>query len=233
MSTMKVKDLLADVNDAITLRKTHADKVNEYAERMSAGVTFPPIVIGHWPHSEKYGSKGIVDGLHRLGAATIAGIDSLPVEIKKFASLAEMLAYMYEANMAHGLPVTEGQRNARMKMIHKIDPKATLEALAKQFGLSKSSVDRVLKGEQGEGKSGPKAGANKSKAHQDVEGLKPKAFFSHLEKVLATTNHTQKCADVIAYAMPETEEGPKVDKDKVKLLKAVIKDLQELLKEIA
>lgn len=232
MSMMKVKELLAEVNDSITLRKTHADKVNEYAERMSAGVTFPPIVIGHWPHSEKYGSKGIVDGLHRLGAAEIAGIDTLPIEIKKFASLPEMLAYMYEANMAHGLPVTENQRNARMKMIHKIDPKATLEALAKQFGLSKSSVDRVLKGKQGEGKSGPKAGANKSKAHQDVNPLKPKAFFSHLEKLLVTTNHKQSYADVIAYAMPETEEGPKVDKEKVKLLKETIKELQGVLSEI-
>lgn len=232
MSNMKLEDLKVEVNEEISLRKPNAAKIAEYAERMQAGAVFPPVIVGQWPHSQKYGSSGIVDGIHRLGAAEVANLESLDVEFKKFPTLEEALSFMYEANMAHGLPVTEGQRNARIKLLKKIDPKLTLERLAKQFNLSKSSVDRILTGDQGEGKSGPKGGANASKAHADQKPLKPQAFYNQLGKINLTCEHTQALADAIAYAYPETEKGPKVDKEKLKVLKEARANLDGIIKEL-
>lgn len=231
--TMKLKDLLLEVNEEISLRKPNAAKIAEYAERMQAGAVFPPVIVGQWPHSQKYGSSGIVDGIHRVGAAELAKLDSLDVEVKKFTTLEEALSFMYEANMAHGLPVTEGQRNARIKLLKKIDPKLTLEKLAAQFKLGKSSIARILGDEQGEGKSGRKAGANASKAHADQTPLKPQAFFNQLGKINLTCEHTHALADIIAHAYPETEKGPKVDKDMLKTLKEAKANLEGIIKELA
>ena len=229
---MILKELATNVNDAIALRKPNEAKIVEYAERMGAAVEFPPITIGYWPSSEKYGDHGIVDGLHRLAAATLAELKEFPTVSKKFASLEEALLYMYQSNMAHGLPVTEGQRNNRIKLLRQIDPKLTLEKIGKMFELGKSSIQRVLGGEQGEGKSGPK-GANKSKGQKSQEPLKAKAFFSTLERMDFTCKRVRSVADIIAYAAPESEEGVTIDAEKVKTIKAVIIHLNNLLKELS
>lgn len=229
---IKVERLLEAVNDAITLRKTDKNKIQEYAERMKAGVVFPPVVIGQWPYSEKYGSNGIVDGLHRLGAAMLAEVDTLESVSKKFDTLEEALSYMYEANMAHGLPVTEGQRNARIKLLKQIDPKLTLDALAKQFKLGKSSIERILKGVQGEGKSGRKGGANASQSHGDVKPSTPKAILNSLKKIENTLSTAQGFADLVAYLCPQTDAGVEVDKEAVQEMQQAIDLLEKVLAEV-
>jgi hypothetical protein len=88
-----------------------------------------------------------------------------------------------------------------------------------------------LKGEQGEGKPGPK-GANKSKGQKSQEPLKPKAFFSLLERIDYTCSRVRPSADIIALASPEGENGAEVDQEKVALLEATIQHCQNLLIEL-
>lgn len=231
MKQVPVSELKELANEKISLRKPNEHKIEEYAERMRAGVVFPPVIVGQWPASEKYGAFGIVDGIHRVGAALKAGVKSLSVEERAFPSLEEALSFMYIANMAHGLPVTEGQRNARIKLLRQIDAKMSIDKLAEIFGLSRSSCDRILKDEQGEGKSGPK-GANKSKAHKSQEPLKAKAFFNALERICETCESKIAVADILAFAQPETDKGPKVDKEMLQSLKATIANLTAMAKEL-
>ncbi len=238
MNTMQVEALEKLINEAVALRPVNADKLAEYAERMEAGTKFPPVIVGSWPLSEKYGQGGVVDGMHRIGAAKVAGVKTLDVEERKFDTLQSALKFMYDANMAHGLPVTEGQRNARIKLLRKIDPSLTLEKIGKEFGLGKSSIDRIVKDDQGEGKSGRKTGTSKSKAHKSQEVLKPKAIVSALERLDYTFARVKPTADFVAHCSPEEdgkdgESRAVIDKDKVALLKKCITHLSNIVKELS
>lgn len=230
---MKIPELLKLLNEDIVLRPVNDNKVEEYAERMEAGVEFPSVKIGQWPKSDKYGDTGIVDGIHRVFAAKKAGKADLKSESIVFKSIQEALSYMYTANMAHGLPPTEGQRNARMVLLKKIDPTLTLEKMAEQFKIGKSSVDRILKGTQGEGKSGPKSGAKKSVAHKSLEPLKAKVFLSLLEKINYTLERVRPTAEIVAYVTPEGTDGVVLNTEHRDTIRATEKFLGILLKAIA
>jgi len=233
MQTLALADIAKHVNEAISLRKPNKETVAKYAELMEGGTKFPPIVIGYWPHSEKYGDSGVIDGLHRLTGAAIAKLKEFPIESVKYETLEQALADMYMRNMQHGLPPTEGQRNARIKLLKQINPQETIDTLAKKFGLGRSSVDRILKDKQGEGKSGRKGGAIASAAHKTLEPLKPKQFFALLDRINTTLNRVKATADIIAYASPEVEgKGVVVDKDKRKRIESVAKLLNAVLGEL-
>lgn len=232
MATQTLTEIAKFINDDISLRPMNDAKAKEYAERMTVGVEFPPIVIGSWPKSDKYGESGIVDGLHRLMAAKEAGLKSFPVTEKKFASLQDALTYMYQANMGHGLPPTEGQRNARIKLIRKIDPTATIGKLGKEFGLSDSSIDRIIKDQQGEGKPGRKTGTKKNAQHKDLELMKPKAIMSSIERLHLTLTKARPAADFIAFCQPEGEDGAELDQEKFDTIQELTKLFQAIIKEL-
>lgn len=230
---MKLSELKVHINDAIALRNPDKAKIAEYAERMKVGVQFPPIIIGYWPKTAKYGESGIVDGLHRLAAAEEAGLTDVPVESKKFPSLESALTFMYTANMSHGLPVDEKNRNKRIILLKQIDAKLTLEQLAKEFGLSTASVDRILKGKQGEGKSGPK-GANVRKEEQQPK--KANQIFKTIQglNVEFFRKRPNQAAELGAYCSPVSDEVPdgEVDLDMLQELVQLCDTLKGIIKEL-
>lgn len=230
---MGIKELQGLVNESIALRKPNLDKVAEYAERMKAGVVFPPVVIGVWPKTEKYGETGIIDGLHRMLAA-VESKTELSSETKVFKTLSEALAYGYEANMRHGYPVSEGQRNKRIVLMRQLDPTMNIDKLAKVFGIGRSSIDRILKGEQGEGKSGPKGGATKSSAHQSKDPMKANALYKTIVKLNRefVRKRPAQIVELAGYLSPITEghEEGEVDKERVAEVSALIEHLVACLK---
>jgi hypothetical protein len=232
---MKLSELKKFGNEDILLRKLNDSKVEEYAEKMQAGVKFPPVIVGTWPNSDKYGSQGLVDGLHRVAAALKAGIVDLDTETKTFPTLQAALSFMYTANMAHGQPVTEGQRNARILLLKKIDPALTLEKIGETFKLGKSTIDRILKGQtQGAEKSGLKTGTKKSAAHKNLEPMKPTAFFTALKKLEYTCARKRPLTEILAFASPISEDHPdgEVDEDKLALMKSVKDYLGAMISEL-
>lgn len=229
--SMSVEELQKIINPEIALRGVNEARVADYAEKMSQGVKFPPVVIGRFPRSEKYGSEGIIDGVHRLTAAQAAGLKNFPYEEVQYSSLQDMLSDMYIRNMAHGMPVTEGQRNSRIKLLR--TQGMTLEAIGNKFGLAKQSIDRIVRGQQGEGKSGPK-GASKSKAHATNEGLKPKAFFGALEKINRTFELKRATAAVVEHMIVVSEQKPdgEPDDDMLSAINLTIENLTNLKKAL-
>lgn len=207
MSQMKVSELASIVNSMhkdVLLRSVDQKVAERYAQLMLDGVKFPPILVGKYPASEKYGDVAIVDGIHRIIAAQAAKIEELPVKIESYTSLPQMLADMYVANQEHGLPVSDGERNKRIELLRKQGWK--LADIAKAFHLSTASIDRIVKGSQGEGKSGPK-GANKSAGQKTAEPKKPKALLTMMQKL--NTEFARKrpntIADFCAYLTPATD----------------------------
>ena len=63
--------------------------------------------------------------------------------------------------------------------------------------------------------------------------LKPKQFFTALEKIDFTLSRVRPTADIIAFVSPESEAGPQVDEDKVAEIKNVVKLLSAVLKELS
>lgn len=230
---MKITELKNFINDAIALRNPDKAKIAEYAERMKVGVEFPPIIIGYWPKTAKYGESGIVDGLHRFSAAQEAGLTDVPVESKKFPSLESALTFMYTANMSHGLPVDDKQRNKRIVLLKQIDAKLTLEQLGKEFGLSTASIDRILKNRQGEGKPGPK-GANARKEEQQPK--KASQIFKTIQglNVEFLRKRPNQAAELGAFCSPVTEDAPdgEVNQDMLQELILLHDTLKGIIKEL-
>ena len=232
----ELKAILDNMPKDVLLRKINEQKTAEYAERMAQGVTFPPPVIGRYQPTEKYGSQAIVDGAHRIEAAIVAKIPSLPVQIQDYRTVTEMLADMYARNMAHGFPVTEGQRNARIKLLR--TQGMTLEAIAKLFALGKSSIDRIAKDEQGEGKSGPKGGAIRSKGQKSQKPRTAKQIHKMLESLNEQFQRTKPnvLSDYISYLTPvtdddDTEDG-QLDEEKFEQVELLLAFLQRIVKEV-
>lgn len=234
---MKLKDLEPYLNEAIKLRSPNTEKAQAYGESMLAGANFPAIKVGHWPKTEKYGECGIVDGVHRFLGATYAKLSDFPVETIKFHTLTEALTYMVTANQEHGIPLTDGQRNKRIVLLKQMDPKLTLEKIGKLFTLHPSSVDRILKGTQGEGKSGVKSGTHTNKAHKNQDPKKANSIFKSITMLNEefARKRPNQIAELGSYCSPIVEGHPDglVDQEKVNQLKILVMHLNVIVKELS
>lgn len=234
---MKLKELETYLNESIKLRSPNTEKAEQYGEAMLAGAKFPPIKVGHWPKTEKYGEQGIVDGVHRLLGAAYAKWDDFPTESIKFQTLSDALVYMVTANQEHGIPLTEGQRNKRIVLLKQMDPKLTLEKIGKLFNLHTSSVDRILKGVQGEGKSGVKTGTHASPAHKNQEPKKAVAIYKSIValNVEFDRKRPNQLAELGSYCSPISEKHPdgEVDQDKLVQLIKLAQFLTLVIKELS
>jgi len=71
--------------------------INEYAEEMSGGAIFPPVIVFH--EGDTY---WLADGFHRLAAAERAGVDGVNCEIRE-GTFRDAMLYSVGTNATHGL----------------------------------------------------------------------------------------------------------------------------------
>ena len=71
--------------------------INEYAEEMSGGAIFPPVIVFH--EGDTY---WLADGFHRLAAAERAGVDVVSCEIRE-GTIRDAVLYSVGTNATHGL----------------------------------------------------------------------------------------------------------------------------------
>ena len=86
--------------------RTSADTVKEYAEMMSAGAIFDPIVVYQEKDTERY---IVSDGHHRLQAALKAGVKKIRAKLKEGDEV-DALEHALGANQRHGLRLTDADR---------------------------------------------------------------------------------------------------------------------------
>jgi hypothetical protein len=123
--------------------------VAEYAEALTNGAIFPPIVCYAEEGSERY---ILADGFHRLAAYTEAGIDEIEVELRQ-GGMGEALDFALGANSQHGIRRTSADKRHAVMMALK-DPrhkKKTLRDIADLCRVSHETV-RYLKQEKNQEK---------------------------------------------------------------------------------
>ncbi len=112
------------------------EAVQEYAEAIAQGATFPPVTIffdgaEHW----------LADGFHRYHAHRHAGRVSIDADVRE-GTVREAVLFSFSANDGHGLRTTPAdRRKAMLRMLN--DPEWSQwsdSAIAKASGVSQQTV---------------------------------------------------------------------------------------------
>ncbi len=138
MPTKKIP--LADiVIDAGTQARSviSTETVADYAERMTEGDQFPPIVLFHDGSAHYLG-----DGFHRVLASQHNGFVDIDADIRK-GTKDDALWFAMGANRTNGHRMTRGDIRHAVELALKTWPDRTLVQIADQIGVGKSTVGRV------------------------------------------------------------------------------------------
>ncbi len=98
-------------------------------------VSFPPIIV-HWP------SMRVIDGMHRLRAATLRGEDTILVRWFKGDEHEAFVIAVHE-NVVHGLPLTLAERKGAAVRILQSHPHWSDRRIAIAAGLSHKTVSAL------------------------------------------------------------------------------------------
>jgi ParB-like chromosome segregation protein Spo0J len=144
---MKLK--LSEITiDAGTQSRRSIDQASvlDYAQLMTDGVVFPPIVV--------FGEKYILaDGWHRYWACKKAAIKEIEVESKE-GTIRDAIFYGISANNQHGIPMTrEDKHDNCKKMLMDVEwGNFGDRVIASKVGLSKNTVGKIRKALEAEGR---------------------------------------------------------------------------------
>lgn len=94
-------------NQARVFEALDDEQIVLYAQAMTEGDEFPPIVVIKRPRTPKY---IIIDGNHRMQAAKLADKKGLSAYVVKDASPAQVMVLTYDANTKHGKPTSLKER---------------------------------------------------------------------------------------------------------------------------
>lgn len=136
MKTLPLASIRVD-GDTQARVEIDADTVEEYAERMGAGLAFPPLSV--FSDGERY---WLVDGFHRLHAARKAGLTEFACEVQA-GTLDEARWHALTTNASHGKRRTNADK--RHYVERALDRKSELSdrAIAEHVGVSHPFVARV------------------------------------------------------------------------------------------
>lgn len=111
--------------------------VNEYAERMTEGDEFPPVVL-----FATNGKHWVGDGWHRLLAAEHIGALTIPAEVHKGGRV-EALKHALGANAAHGHRRTNADKRRCVEIALREFPNESSRTIAAMCGVSQPFVDGI------------------------------------------------------------------------------------------
>jgi hypothetical protein len=98
--------------------------------------TWPPLLVA--PSGD--GRFRVIDGFHRLEAATRLGLAALPCVVDPSAGYPEGFA----ANLTHGLPLSLAERKAFARWLADAEPGLSYRELGRRSGLNHQTVKRAL-----------------------------------------------------------------------------------------
>ena len=118
MKTINISDIRID-GGTQPRKSISMDAVSEYAEAITTGAAFPPVVVFH-DGSEYW----LADGFHRLHAHKQAGNTTIETDLK-LGTLLEAKLYAVGANGSHGLRRTNEDKRRAVEMVLSEDAWAT------------------------------------------------------------------------------------------------------------
>jgi ParB-like chromosome segregation protein Spo0J len=119
-------------SDSPRLSGESVDHIRVLAE---SGVTFPPITVNRC-------TMRVIDGMHRLRAATLRGQDKIAVRFFEGEDR-DAFVFAVEANIKHGLPLTLADRTAAAARIVGSHPEWSDRAIAASTGLAATTVGQI------------------------------------------------------------------------------------------
>jgi ParB-like chromosome segregation protein Spo0J len=87
----------------------------------------------------------VIDGMHRLQAAKLKGRDTIDARFFD-GSPADLFLHAVEANVTHGLPLSQADRCAAAGRIVRSHPHLSDRAIARSVGLAPGTVARIRRG---------------------------------------------------------------------------------------
>lgn len=111
--------------------------VADYAERMSEGVTFPPIVLFHDGNTHY-----LADGFHRFMASQRVGVVEIDAEIRP-GTKEDALWFALGANRENGQRLTEADKTHAIELARMVWPEKMQREIAEQVGCHPSLVSSV------------------------------------------------------------------------------------------
>jgi len=133
---VKLKDITLDAGTQARA-SINPDTVTEYAERMTEGDVFPPVVLFH-DGSEYY----VGDGFHRILSAERLTFTDIEAEVRK-GTPQDALWYALGANRTNGQRMTRGDIRHAVEVALKTWPDKTQQEIAEQVGCNRSYLVRI------------------------------------------------------------------------------------------
>ncbi len=136
---LKIKLIRIDGGTQIR-EKINNRTVEEYAEDMKNGATFPPIIV----FLDSSGEYWLSDGFHRVLAAGVADREEINAEVRQ-GELREAILFSCGANATHGLRRTnKDKRNSVLKFLSDRDwTKFSNNQISKICGVSHTFVNKL------------------------------------------------------------------------------------------
>jgi len=141
--------------------------------------SWPPIVV-------RRADRTVVDGQHRIAAATRLGLSSLPAVLFD-GTAADAYVEFVRCNVGHGLPLSLDERRGAVRRILRTHPHRSDRSIAELCGLSPKTVARVRDERAGRGGSSRRGGPVLARVGRDgrVRPVDPTAVRTRIAEELA------------------------------------------------
>ena len=204
---MKIKPSLITIDAGTQARqKINQDVVNEYAQLLTEGAVFPPIVV--------FGEKNILaDGWHRFFAHRAAGIKEIEIDSRE-GDVRDAIFYGFGANKSRGLQMNQDDTRSIIGRLLMDNEWAKLgdRKIADHVGVSSTTVLRLRQAMEGDGK---------------LEKANTKTYVRQGKEIEVDVSKNQKKEGPTATPEAVTNESHPQDLQEIKELSDMVGDLSE------
>jgi AraC-like DNA-binding protein len=204
---MKIKLSFITIDAGTQARqKINQDVVNEYAQLLTEGAVFPPIVV--------FGEKNILaDGWHRFFAHRAAGIKEIEIDSRE-GDVRDAIFYGFGANKSRGLQMNQDDTRSIIGRLLMDNEWAKLgdRKIADHVGVSSTTVLRLRQAMEGDGK---------------LEKASTKTYVRQGKEIEVDVSKNQKKEGPTATPEAVTNESHPQDLQEIKELSDMVGDLSE------
>lgn len=213
--------------------------IESYAESMTAGDTFPPVVVFH-----DGSNHWLADGFHRIAAAKSLGHDKVEAEVKA-GSREDAVWYAVGTNLTNGLRRTNEDKRRAVELVLVTWPEKSDRAIADHLGVSPTTVSATRKGltvqlgqsQSRQGRDGRiinTANIGKTKTKEIVDSDTGEVLDN--AEIVTTTRETMEPVDgdepLVDFGIDYVDTGSEADRKKREDSKTVTLLIQDVSKSV-
>ncbi|MGK8502886.1 ParB/RepB/Spo0J family partition protein [Nocardia asiatica] len=138
--TISSDTALLEIDDLVLTDSLRAGGLDiDHVQRLAEVVgQLPPISV-------HYGTKRVIDGMHRVAAARLGGLRTVRAQFL-FGDLDDAFLWAVRANVTHGLPLSATDRRAAAARIIRTHPELSDRKIAGLAGLAPATIGSLRSG---------------------------------------------------------------------------------------